>query len=84
VSAPVTEREHFLTVIVDRHGDRVHARHRVQVGVERLDHQLLLADQLVHEEFLAAEDRQRSFAEMVTLALDTLRRTEGSRTSIHG
>lgn len=33
-----------------------------------------VSDQLVHEQFLAAQDRQQSFHDMVVLALDTLQR----------
>ena len=35
-----------------------------------------VSDQLVHEEFLTAADRQSSFTAMVTVALDTLARTD--------
>ncbi len=34
-----------------------------------------VSDQLVHEQYLPAEDRQRSFADMVTLVLGSLRRS---------
>ncbi len=36
-----------------------------------------VSDQLVHEEFLSAAERQRSFAAMVALALETVRRRGG-------
>ncbi len=38
-----------------------------------------VSDQLVHEQFLTAEERQQSFHDMVELALETLRRADTDR-----